>query len=51
MGIVQISAAPDTTDIEDSTSIGVVRDFLSSRCIKGLEFVGPQMVVNLNRVV
>lgn len=49
--ITQISAEPEIIDIQERTSIGVVKDFPSSKWINGPQFEGPQIVASLNRVV
>jgi len=41
--------APEMTDIDANTSMGDVRDFLSSKCVKGPELFIPQITDNLNR--
>lgn len=51
MGIIQISAAPEIIDMEDKINMGEVKDSSSCNWIKGLQFDGPQIVVNLNRIV
>lgn len=51
MGIIQISIDPEIIDIEDRTNIGEISEFSSWSWINGVEFEGPQMVVNINRAV
>jgi hypothetical protein len=51
MGIIQISIDPEIIDIEDRINMGVVKEVSSCSCINGLEFEGPQIVVNIKRVV
>jgi hypothetical protein len=50
IGAVHIIADPEKIDMDAKVSIGKVKGSLSSRNMKGLQLLGPQITHKLNRI-